>query len=35
MCDKAANDCPSALKFVADLFVTNKMLGKPDENSNP
>ena len=30
MCDEAVDACLSAL-FVPDWFVTNKMLGKPDD----
>ena len=26
MCDKAVDDCPAALKFVPDWFVTTKMI---------
>ena len=28
MCDKAVDDCPAALKFVLDWFVTSKMIKK-------
>ena len=30
MCDEAVDDCPAALKFVSDKFVTNKVLEKFD-----
>ena len=30
MCDKAVDDCLTALKFISYLFVTSKMLEKLD-----
>ena len=31
LCDKAVDVCISALKFIPDWFVTNKMLQKVDD----
>ena len=31
MYDKAVDDCLAALKFIPDLFLTSKMLGKLDD----
>ena len=31
MCDPAVDDCPSALRFASDWFVTDKMIRKLHE----